>query len=58
MRPSSICARKIPKQSVLRADLANKEDFAAEHAIIFAVLYWIQIQFGDAEAWFDAFLRN
>ena len=26
--------------------------------LIFAVLYWIQIQFGDAEAWFDAFQRN
>jgi len=26
--------------------------------LIFAVLYWIQIQFGDAEAWFDAFQRS
>lgn len=26
--------------------------------VIFAVLYWIQVQFGDAEAWFDAFQRN
>lgn len=27
-------------------------------AVIFAVLYWIQVQFGDAEAWLDAFQRN
>ena len=27
-------------------------------AVIFAVLYWIQVQFGDAEAWFDAFRRS
>lgn len=27
-------------------------------ALIFAVLYWIQVQYGDAEAWFDAFQRN
>lgn len=26
--------------------------------VVFAVLYWIQIQFGDAEAWFDGFQRN
>ena len=27
-------------------------------AVIFAVLYWIQVQYGDAEAWLDAFQRN
>ena len=27
-------------------------------AVIFAILYWIQVQFGDAEAWFDAFRRS
>ena len=27
-------------------------------AIIFAALYWVQVQFGDAEAWFEAFQRN
>ena len=27
-------------------------------AVKFAVLYWIQVQYGDAEAWIDAFQRN
>lgn len=27
-------------------------------ALTFGVLYWIQVQFGDAEPWFDAFQRN
>lgn len=27
-------------------------------ALIFAALYWLQVQFGDAEVWTRAFQRN
>jgi hypothetical protein len=26
--------------------------------LIFAALYWVQVQFGDAEAWLEALQRN
>lgn len=41
----------------IRVGLNAMKNFG-RFAVIFAVLYWIQVQFGDVEAWFDAFQRN
>lgn len=41
----------------IRVGLNAMKNFG-RFAIIFAVLYWVQVQYGDAEAWFDAFQRN
>lgn len=41
----------------IRVGLNAMKNFA-RFAILFAVLYWLQVQYGDAEAWLDAFQRN
>lgn len=43
--------------SDVRVGLNAMKNFG-RFAVIFAILYWTQVQFGDAEAWFDAFQRN